>query len=66
VIYYANEARNNTIIVYTIGLGAQADNALLQEVADRTGGMYYYAPNANDLDRIFQEIADQIFLRLVE
>ncbi len=66
VIYYANRARDNNIVIYTIGLGAQADNALLQEVADRTGGVYYYAPKPEDLDAIFQAIADQIFLRLVQ
>jgi hypothetical protein len=66
VMYYAERARNSSIVVYTIGLGLGADGDLLQTVADETSGQYYFAPRAEDLDRIFQEIADQIFLRLVE
>jgi Mg-chelatase subunit ChlD len=66
VIYFADQARNRNISIFTIGLGVNADHALMQEVADRTGGEYYFAPRGKDLDRIFQEIADKIFLRLVE
>ena len=65
VIYYTDMAAANGVIVYTIGLGAQVDGELLYEVAQKTGGQYYYAPTAQDLDRIFQQIADQIFMRLV-
>jgi hypothetical protein len=66
VIYYSQIANNNSIVVYTIGLGLGADGDLLQAAADETGGLYYFAPRAQDLDYIFQQIADQIFLRLVE
>lgn len=66
VVYYANRARNSGISIFTIGLGINADHELLQDVADRTGGEYFFAPKAKDLDRIMQEIADKIFLRLVE
>ncbi len=66
VIYYANQAKNSNIIIYTIGLGDTADRPLLQAVADRTGGAFYYAPNSSKLDYIFQQIADQIFLRLIQ
>ena len=66
VMYYAIKAKNQTIVIYTIGLGLGADGDLLQAVAEETGGLYYFAPKAKDLDWIFQQIADQIFLRLVE
>jgi hypothetical protein len=66
VIYYAQEADSNSIVVYTIGLGLGADQELLKAVAEETGGLFYFAPKAKDLDYIFQQIADQIFLRLVE
>jgi len=66
VIYFANQARDSNIVVYTIGLGDSADHDLLRAVADRTGGVYYFAPAAEQLDTIFQQIADQIFLRLVK
>lgn len=66
VIYYAQEARDRNISIFTIGLGINADHELMHEVADLTGGEYFYAPRAKDLDAIFQEIADKIFLRLVQ
>jgi hypothetical protein len=66
VMYYAQEARDQSIVIYSIGLGLGADGDLLQAAAEETNGRYYFAPKAQDLDRIFQEIADQIFLRLVE
>ncbi len=66
VIYYADEAYKNGIVVFTIGLGGGADHAILKEVADRTGGVYYYAPGGEQLDAVFQQIADQILLRLVD
>ncbi len=66
VIYYAQQARNRGVVIYSIGLGVGADHDLLQAVADRTGGLYYFAPSGEQLDAIFQEIADQIFLRLIE
>lgn len=66
VMYYAERAKNQNIVIYTIGLGLGADEDLLKAVAEETGGLYYFAPKAKDLDWIFQQIADQIFLRLVE
>jgi hypothetical protein len=66
VMYYTDQAKNRNIIIYTIGLGVNVDGKLLETVAEETGGLYYFAPKARDLDWIFQQIADQIFLRLVE
>jgi hypothetical protein len=66
VVYYATIAKNSNIVIYTIGLGDSADHALLERVSEMTGGIYHFAPSAQDLDRIFQEIADQIFLRLIQ
>jgi hypothetical protein len=66
VMYYANQAKNSNIIIYTIGLGDTADRLLLQAAADRTGGAFYYAPDSSKLDYIFEQIADQIFLRLIQ
>lgn len=48
--------------VYAIGVGTQrgvsvpVDTALLQEIADRTGGRFYLARNRRALDGIFGEI----------
>lgn len=66
VIYYSRLARDRNVVVYTIGLGSSADHALLGKAAELAGGMYFPAPSASDLDEIFQQIADQIFLRLVQ
>jgi hypothetical protein len=66
VIYYANQARDQGVIIYTISLGYAADRDLMKAVAKTTGGVEYFAPTGDQLDAIFQEIADRIFLRLIE
>ena len=65
VAWFGQQARNQGVVVYTIGLGAQADNELLRHVAELTGGWYYLAPSADDLDEIFDSLYERIFLRLV-
>ncbi len=66
VIYYADQAATSGVIIYTIGLGAAADVQLLRAVADRTGGAYFTANTPEQLDQIFDDILDRIFLRLVK
>src|SRR5437667_411164 len=46
------------IAVYTIGLGPDADGALLQEISTTTGGTYYAAPTADAIRFIYLEIAN--------
>jgi len=58
-------AKDNSIIIFTIGQGACVNEGLLQEIAEETGGRYYWAPTTDQLDEIFAEIAQYIFLRLV-
>jgi hypothetical protein len=58
-------AKDNSIIIFTIGQGACVNEDLLQEIAEETGGRYYWAPTTEELDEIFAEIAQYIFLRLV-
>jgi uncharacterized protein YegL len=53
----ARRARDNGIVVFTIGLGADADTALLTYVADTTGGTYYNAPTAQSIRWIYLEIS---------
>jgi VWFA-related protein len=43
-------------IVYTIGLGADLDESNMRTLAQQTGGKYFNAPNASDLDQIYGEI----------
>lgn len=42
---------------FTIGLGKDVNTKFLQSIATRTGGKYYFAPTAADLDKIYQEIS---------
>jgi Flp pilus assembly protein TadG len=66
VAWFARHARDQGIVVYTIGLGGQADHELLAHVADLTGGWYYYAPDSKDLESIFDSLYERIFLRLID
>ena len=66
VIYYAHEARNNSVIVFTITLGGAADFELMQEVADLTGGVHRNADRPEKLPMIFDELYELMYLRLVE
>jgi len=65
VIYYALEARDNAIAIYTISLGYSADLELMGEVASITGGYHRPAPTRDTLDDIFDELYESIFLRLI-
>jgi len=66
VIYYAYEARDNGIVIYTIGLGYSADQEIMKAVADITGGEYRWAPSPDKLDDIFDELFERIFVRLTD
>ncbi|RLC83893.1 MAG: hypothetical protein DRJ03_15755, partial [Chloroflexi bacterium] len=65
VMYYAHDARDNAIVVYTISLGWGADRELMEAVADTTGGFHRWAPTSDKLDAIFEELFKRIFLRLI-
>jgi len=66
VIYYADQAKAKGVAIFTIGLGMNVDGPLLQAVAETTGGDYFHAQRAEELNAVFDEIANRIFLRLVE
>ena len=51
-----NEAKNNDVKIYTIGLGKQIYTSDLERIASETGGKYYYAEIATDLEDIYNEI----------
>jgi Mg-chelatase subunit ChlD len=50
------EAINNHIAYYTIGLGSDVNETLLSNLATFTGGQYYSAPDASYLREIYDEI----------
>ncbi|MDI6710353.1 MAG: VWA domain-containing protein [Bacillota bacterium] len=48
------------VTVFTIGLGYDTDPALLQRIADGTGGKYYSAPSADVLQSIYNELSQAL------
>lgn len=54
----ATNARNNGVIIYTIGFGNSADEVELTNIALLTNGEYYYAPDAQTLLYIYLHIGE--------
>ncbi|MGN7385534.1 VWA domain-containing protein [Sporosarcina sp. SAFN-015] len=54
----AEKARNENVRTYTIGLGesSKIPVSLLTSIAEKTGGQYFHAINANQLTTVFQKI----------
>ncbi|HEY4689096.1 MAG TPA: VWA domain-containing protein, partial [Anaerolineae bacterium] len=59
VLAEANAAKAEGAIIYTIGLGPDADAALLQQIAT-SPGHYYFAPTSAQLDDIYRQISAAI------
>ena len=60
---YSNEAelyKNYCWPIYTIGLGYSTNPALLQSIADTTGGKYFALTDPDQLKNVYFEIATQI------
>lgn len=53
-------ANANGIAIYTIGLGSNLDESLLESIASAAGGKYYNAPTSADLQNIYASIAQEI------
>ncbi len=58
------EAQDNNVPVYTIGLGhastVTAYKTLLQDVASSTGGLYYQAPTSIDLLNLYSKLSSAL------
>jgi tight adherence protein C len=54
------QAVRMAVPVYAIGLGSDADTAVLQRLATTTGGRYYFAPTGRDLTEVFRRITRQL------
>lgn len=52
------KANNEGVPLYTIGLNIDPDN--LKDMANATGGLYKYAPTAQDMADIYNDIAQSI------
>ena len=53
-------AKNNSIRIYTIRLGTEASQTELMAYANETGGKYYDAPTADQLDDVYTAIAGDL------
>lgn len=56
----AMDANAKGITIYTIGLGEDADETELRNIAGLTGGEYYYATDENALKKLYEIIAGEI------
>lgn len=56
--YYLNQAKQNLITIYTIGLGNAVNTGLLSTIASETGGQYYQVASADQLPEAFRRISD--------
>ena len=56
-----NYANSNGIPIFTVGMGSIIDSAVLQQMADDTGGQFYNAINSDNLRNIYQQLADILF-----
>jgi len=54
-----NYAKVNNVPVYTIGLGT-VSASVLQQIANQTGGQYYYAPTSDKLTDIYLQISQNL------
>jgi hypothetical protein len=76
-MYYSQQAADNNVVVYTIGIGSGVNRDLLTAMAtgedpgtgdvyfSSRGGRYYPAARPSDLDGIFQDILSNIFVRII-
>jgi Ca-activated chloride channel homolog len=69
----ATRANQSNVVVHTVGIGermsgarvgarvpAELDERTLQEIARTTGGEYFYAAQAGDLERIYTSIGSRV------
>ena len=56
----ASTAAAEQIPIYTISFSFEADQALMQQIADMTGGTHYHAVDAAQLNAAFRDIARRL------
>ena len=80
-IYFASQAADSNVVVYTIGIGSGVNRELLTAMATGTDpnpaegddgyyfeakdGQYFPATKPSDLDAIFESILSNIYVRIV-
>lgn len=56
----ANAYKTNGTVFYTIGLGQDVDSTFLTQLAQSTGGQYYFSPTTDQLNSIYSQISQII------
>lgn len=51
------EAAEQGIVVFTVGLGSSIDEDLLKDIAEGTGGKYYFASSSDELLNIYYDLS---------
>ena len=54
-----DEAKNKSVVIYTIGLGNSLNELLLDSIAQKTGGAYFHATLAEEIYQGFEFIGSQ-------
>ncbi len=62
----ARRAARDGLVIHTITFSSEADIKRMQDVAAATGGRHFHAPTAEDLVRIFKEIASTLPVMLTD
>ena len=65
-LYEAEVAKDDGYIIYTIGYGSDANVTLLQQIAEITGGKFYFAANTQELEDIYKSIAKDVLTKVAE
>jgi len=55
-----DSARKEGVSVFTIGFDREADAESLKKIAAGTGGLFFWASNQNDLEKLYSLIREQI------
>lgn len=53
-------ARERGIKIYALGIGNEVDERVLRQIAQASGGYYYWAPTAQDIVYAFRLMSDQL------
>ncbi len=56
---YTEQAIQNNIVVYTVGLGSGVKENKLINIAESTGGKYYIATSAGELGTIYDKVSEE-------
>ncbi len=62
----AASAADQQIPIYTVSFSDEADQVLMQQIADMTGGTHYHAVDAQQLNEAFRKIARRLPSMLTE